>query len=175
MKKPKTEILIFGRRLHNALRKSIEDGDGRTDDDWTKTERPIYEHYSCGLYLTGTFSFIEGKLGTRSWHKPGKNHADFNSFLLSLKGEHKTNPMVSGVSEEGLDALVCIRNAITHNNNDLTKNNDTTCLSKVTNAKIPGVTVVQGIVTLTSNNTVDCMEYMRRSFIAVTMYHDYLM
>ncbi len=40
----RSEFLMFGRRLHNALKNAIEDGDGKTDETWVKEERPLFEH-----------------------------------------------------------------------------------------------------------------------------------
>jgi hypothetical protein len=153
--KPSTKNLIFGRRIHNALRYAIEDGDGKTDDNWLNIERPIFEHSLCGLYLTGTLSFLEGKLGTFSWNKPGKSHADFTAFITSLTGSKKEAIADKGISSSSLDALVCIRNAITHNNNDLSKNHDTKCLNKVQNENIPKISISNGVITMASNNNED--------------------
>lgn len=82
--KIKKEFLMLARRLHNALRHAIEDGDGRTDDAWVKDERPHFEHYACGIYLNGCLVFLEGKFGTSSWNRIGKTCADFDAFIKTL-------------------------------------------------------------------------------------------
>ena len=47
----RSEFLMFGRKIHYALRHAIEDGDGRTDDKWLQVERPLFEHGMCSMYL----------------------------------------------------------------------------------------------------------------------------
>jgi hypothetical protein len=170
--KVKKEFIMFARRLHNGLRQAIENGDVRTDDDWLKEERPYFEHYSCGIYLNGCLSFLEGKYGVSCWNKNGKTCADFDSFIQTLGEREKNIFNKIGISKKGLDALICIRNSITHNNNDVSLNNDKTCVDKINNAKIIGVTLNDNIVSLTSNYEIDFMEYVRLSFIAVSMYYD---
>ncbi len=61
----RAKLLMFARRLHYALRHAIEDGDGRTDDEWGNVERPLFEHYSCSMYLSGVLSYLEDKYGLR--------------------------------------------------------------------------------------------------------------
>ena len=60
----RTQFLMYARRLHDALKHSIEDGDGRKDKEWLEIERPWFEHYACAMYLSGTLSFLEGKYGS---------------------------------------------------------------------------------------------------------------
>ena len=167
----RSEFLIFGRRLHNALRHAIEDGEGRTDDEWINVERPLFEHGACGIYLAGCMSFLEGRYGTRAWIQSPVNAMSFDDFIQSLDDPAKSNFTNAGINEAGIEALVCIRNAITHNNNDLSKNNDATCVAKVVAASIPGVLLSGTIVALQSNTSVDFMEYARKCFVAVSQYH----
>jgi len=167
----RSEFLIFGRRLHSALRHAIEDGDGRTDDKWVNEERPLFEHSACGIYLAGCMSFLEGRYGLRAWKHSPVNKQTFDDFIKSRPEPAKTNFTRAGVCEAGIEALVCIRNAITHNKNDLSKNRDSTCMAKVTSASIPGVSISGTIVTLQSNSTIDFMEFARKCFVAVSQYH----
>jgi len=167
----RTEFLIYARRLHNALRHSIEDGDGRTDDHWKNVERSLFEHYTCGMYLAGSLAFLEGRYGEKPWNGVGPNQVDFDTFLQQLEGAVKERFEKARISKSGIEALVCIRNAVTHNYNDLSKNKDKNCLSKVREAAIPGVTLNGTIVKLSSNNKIDFMEYVRKALVAVSMFH----
>lgn len=167
----RNEFLIFGRRIHNALRHAIEDGDGRKDDKWINDERPLFEHSLCGLYLAGCLSFLEGKYGVRSWSNATAAGSSLDSFIRNLPDHSKNEFVKFGVSEAGLDALICIRNAFTHNDNDLSKNTDNTCLSKVSSISIPGVTINGTLIKLSSNEKVDFMEHVRMSVVAVSMYY----
>ena len=160
--------MIFGRRLHNALRKVIEDGDGRTDDQWLKTERPRFEHYACGMYLSGVLAYLEDKYGVRPWNSPGSTLPDFTAYSAAESNERLRS---EGISIQSLEALVCIRNAVIHNGGDLSKNNDTDSESTVRDASIPGVVLTGTIVQLVSNRKVDFMEHVRLSLIAVARYY----
>lgn len=167
----RTEFIIYARRVHNALRHAIEDGDGRTDDQWLHKERPLFEHYSCAIYLAGCLSFLEDKYGTRPWRIPAKTHLTLDSFIQDLPDHPRDRFTEIGVSDAGLEALICIRNALTHNDSDLSRNEDKTCIDTVPAAAIPGVAITGNVVRLMSNRTVDFMEYERRSLVAVSMYH----
>ena len=162
------DILIFGRRIHYGLRSAIEDGDGRTDMKRISEERPELEHYYCSIYLIGCLAFLEGEFGSLSWKGKGKNHDDFDFFITSSNiqsfSEYK-------ICKSGLEALICIRNSITHNKNNVSLNFDSNCIHKINDAGIIGVIVKENIVSLISNDNIDFMEYVRLSFIAVSMYH----
>lgn len=165
-----TDFLVFGRRLHNAFRYAINNGDGRNDDQWLLKEKPKFEHYTCGMYLTGNLSFLEGKYGKKCWKQTNPDYLDFNSFMQTLNEKQKNNFNNIGISEKGLEALICIRNAITHNNNDISKNDDCRCIEKVTELSILGVELNENIITLTK----DFMEFVRLSFVALSFYQSYL-
>lgn len=166
----RSEFLIFGRRLHNALRHAIEDGDGRSDSEWMLKERPLFEHYSCAMYLTGCLAYLEGKYGKNPWAVSKVTHTDFNEFIHQLSVKKPKFKQMK-VSEEGLEALVCIRNAIVHNRGDLSLNRETGSLEKVQAASIQSVSLKGPLVTLISNRSMDFMEFVRMSFLAVSMYH----
>lgn len=165
----RTSFLMYARRLHNALRYAISSGDGRTDDEWLNVEKPQFTQYACGMYLIGCLSYLEGKYGKRCWSVAGKNHSSFEEYKNGLKERRKT--ALSPVTVESLDALICIRNGVTHNESDLSRNDDANCVSKVTQAAIPGVLLTGTVVTLQSDDTVDFMESVRKAFIAVSGYH----
>lgn len=167
----RSKFRVFARRLHYGLRRAIEDGDGRVDSEWVHVERPHFEHYTCGMYLIGSLAYLEGKYGETSWTRPSSMYADIDDFIANLSDPIRRKFRSFGVSRAGLDALVCIRNAITHNENDLSGNRDRSSVHKVRNASIVGVTLNGSVVTLSSNRTADFMEYVRKSFVAVSMYH----
>lgn len=160
---------MFGRRLHNAFKHAISDGDGRTDDEWLYVEKPVFAHNICSMYLTGCLAFLEDKYGERPWNEPANGQPDLAAFIENLPEHPKAN--LSKVTKDTLDALVCIRNAVVHNENDLSENRDTESVKKVTDASLPGVTLQGSMVTLLSENTTDFMEFVRKSFVAVSMYY----
>ena len=164
----RSEFLIYARRIHNALRHAIEDGDGRKDDVWLTVERPLFEHYSCAMYLSGCLSFLEGRYGESPWNVDIDEHGNFDEFISNLSP--KLNRNLGHISKAGLDALLCIRNAITHNGNDLSKNRDTSCLEKVKDAELDGIKIDETTVVLKSDNNIDFMSYVRRAVVALAMY-----
>ena len=161
---------MFGRRFHNLFRNNIENGDGR-DEETLKKERPVFEHYACGMFLSGCLSYLENTYGQSPWRNNQNSKVDFDTFLLHLPEKQKRNFAKQGVSESGMEALVCIRNAFIHNNSDLNQNRDTNSLSKITSENLPGVTMHKGVVTLGSSNTEDFMEYVRLSLVAVAIFY----
>ena len=163
----RTEFLMFGRRIHEALRIFAKGGGGRSREQWDK-ERPYFEHAACGIFLAGSFAYLEGKYGNnpRPWNRAGVAETDFDTFVQS-----NANFTKSHISKNGLDALVCIRNAITHNDGDLAQNSDSSCLDRVSSAAISGVSLNGSTVRLLSTDLEDFMEYVRLAFVAVAQYH----
>ena len=165
----RTELLMYARRLHNALRDVIEDGDGRTDTHWLNVERPVFAHYTCTMYLSGVMSYLEDKYGKNPWNLSGTNHSTFEDYIA-------TSGVASfqswALDSQKIDALVCIRNAVIHNGGDLSQNHDQHSLSKVTAANIPFITINNSVVKLLSTSYQDdFMEFVRQCFLAVCMYH----
>ena len=165
----RTEFLMYARRLHNALRHAIENMD--VSPDQLPTERPLFEHFASGLYLAGCLAFLEGKYGTQPWLPKSPSQGTFDQFLLNLPERPADTFSAASISQNGVQALVCIRNALTHNDGDLAKNTDKSCLAKVTAANLPGVSISGSLVTLSSNTNTDFMEYVRKSFVAISMFH----
>ena len=131
---------MFGRRFHNLFRNVIENGDGR-DPEVLAKERPVFEHFSSGMYLSGCLAYLEGVYGKAPWNQrlSGK---DFDTFLANHPEPHqRENFRKAGISKAGLNALVCIRNAYIHNASDLSKNKDKNSLQKVTSVALPGVSI----------------------------------
>lgn len=162
-----SEVLTLARRLHNALRHAVEDPDNYHSG---KVMREDFEHYACGMYLAGTLAFLEGKYGTQFWQGSG-TVPNLDAFLSEPDSDAGETLRNAGISELGLSALVCIRNAIVHNDSNLSKNKDTKSVRTVAAANIPGVTVSDSVVHLVSSCNVDFMEYVRKSFVAVSMQH----
>lgn len=163
------EFLIHARRLHNALRQAIEDLDVSPDD--LLAERPLFEHFASGIYLAGCLAFLEGKHGTQPWLPKSPSKETFDQFLLKLAKEPASAFSAAGISQRGVQALVCLRNALTHNDGDLAKNKDKSCLAKVTAADLLGVSICGSVITLSSNANIDFMEYVRKSCVAISMFH----
>ncbi len=163
----RTEFLMFGRRVHEALRHFAKCGGGRPTEQWAK-ERPHFEHAACGIFLAGSLAYLEGKYKGKSkpWNRPGVLETDFDSFV-----QKNANFTKSHISKNGLDALICIRNAVTHNDSDLAQNSDPNSLAKVTSATIDGIILNGSIVRLLSNDREDFMEYVRKAYVAVAQYH----
>lgn len=165
----RNEFLIHARRLHNALRHAVENMDVAPDK--LAVERPLFEHFASGMYLAGCLAFLEGKYGTQPWLPNPPQQSSFDQFLQQLPPKAARTFSVAGISQSGVEALVCIRNAVTHNDSDLAKNNDKSCLAKVTAANLPGVAISGSVVTLSSTANIDFMEYVRKSLVALSMFH----
>lgn len=165
----RAEFLIHARRLHNALRHAVENIDVAPDK--LAIERPLFEHFASGIYLAGCLAFLEGKYGTQPWLPKLPQQVPFDHFLQQLPSKTASILSAAGISQKGVEALVCIRNAVTHNDSDLAKNNDKTCLAKVTAANLPGVAINGSVVTLSSTESADFMEYVRKSLVAISMFH----
>lgn len=159
---------MYARRLHNAFRDAIEDGDGRTDEHWLNVERPVFEHYTCSMYLSGVMSYLEDNYGRNPWKLNGANHSAFENYI---DNSGITSFQNWGLDSQKLDALVCIRNAVVHNGGDLSQNHDQNSLSKVTAANIPFITINNSVVKLHStSHQDDFMEFVRQCFLSVCMY-----
>ena len=162
-----SEKLTLGRRLHNALRSAVEDPDHYESGRVTRED---FEHYACAMYLAGTLAFLEGKYGINPWATHG-SMPSLDEFLANQNEPRATKLRTAGISGAGIQALVCIRNAAVHNDGDLAKNLDKHALEKVRAQNIPGVVLNGSIVQLISNYNIDFMEYVRKSFLAVSMQH----
>jgi len=158
-------FLFYARRMHNAFRTLIlNNGDG--SPHWIKNPE-LCSHHLCGTYLTGALTFLEGKYQNNAWHLSGKTGSNFDLFL-----QNNTKLVGKGISSDRVDAFVCIRNAVVHNNCDLSKNSDRQSLSKVINANFGGIISLNGSVfTLISNGSHDFMALVRISMVAVAQYH----
>lgn len=164
----RAELLMYARRLHNSLRDAIEDGDGRTDDQWLKVERPIFEHYCCSMYLAGVIAYLEDKYGFKPWQSKGKDYQTLDDYIQNCGIK---SFQTWALSSSKIEALVCIRNATIHNGADLAKNRDKECLEIVKKEGIPKITINGSVVTLhSSSHEHDFMEFVRQCYLAVCMY-----
>lgn len=155
------DLLIFGRRIHNAFRTLLSiEGDGSSN--WQRNQASI-EHHLSGIYLLGCLAHLEGSYGTACWKTPGANAADFDSFVA---GHPRKNIRQSGITSDKLDALVCVRNGYTHNDNDLSKNDDTQSLAKVSAADLPGLTLNGSVFSLDNSFT----DFVRLCFVVAVFY-----
>ena len=161
----RTAFLMFGRRFHNNFVSVIKNGLGGDEVQWNQ-ERPIFEHYACVMYVSGCLAYLESTYGRAAWNA-NQNSEDFDTFLSNRPEPAKTNFSNKNICKSGLEALVCIRNAVIHNNNDLSQNNDRNSLNKVTSAAIPGVSLNGSIVTLSE----EFMSYVRLSLVAVAQFY----
>lgn len=165
------EILVHSRRLHNALRHAIEDGDGMAGHPkWENDERPGFEHHACGMYLISILAKLEGQIGEWCWNLAGVNNQTLADFINTCP---RPRYRELDISKAKLDALHEIRNAIVHNDGNVRQNRNTNSEQMILSVNIPGVNIdsSNGIITLTSNNSVDFMEWVRVAFLCITEYH----
>ena len=127
MPPPRSAVLTLGRRLHSVLTRAISDSDTYIGGRVTPED---FQHYCSAMYLAATLAFIEGKHGRRAW-KSSTAHIGLNDFLILRDDKRKVTLLNANVSEAGIDALVCIRNAVVHNDADLAQNSDPRCLQRV--------------------------------------------
>lgn len=165
------DILIHGRRLHNALRDAIEDGDGQKGQpQWENEERPGFEHHSCGMYLASILAFLAGEHGEKCWNKGGTEFSNIEDFINNCpRPRYKELEL----SASKLDALHEIRNAIIHNSGEVRENNNINSEKMILESAIQGVNLdpESGYITLVSNYDIDFMEWVRVAFLCVTEYH----
>ena len=160
----RNEFLAFARRLHNAFQGVINRGDGSPNWEQNKT---LFTHHTCGMYLCGCLSYLEGKYGKTCWQDPGVDDTDFDHFIQNQENENLKN---AGVGIAGFNALVCVRNAYAHNASDLSENDDEESLQKVTRAELPGVKLDGPIFELVSDGRTDFTEYVRKCLVGVAQY-----
>jgi hypothetical protein len=159
----RTKILVHVRRLHTVLWNAMRQG---PDGQIKPSEQPDFVHYANALYLAGMLAFLEGEDGEYSWNKPSSSHADFDSFANTHPPRRKTFSS-RNITRANLNALAQIRNAVVHNDGDLSKNKEQKALAMVTAARLPGVSLNGSVITLEE----ELFEYVRVSTLAVRQYH----
>ena len=130
-------------------------------------EHPSFVHHALGFYLLGSLAFSEGENGAYSWRNPSRKYGNFKSFAASYP-LGKNNYMNRGISVSSLDALAEVRNAIAHNDGDLSQNRNAGALRIVQEAALPGVTILGTSLSLTH----PFLEHVRVSTLAVRQYQD---
>jgi hypothetical protein len=155
------------RRVSGVLSKAIREGPDGTIEGKHGKEHPDFIRYSCAMYLAGSMAYLEGEDGGYSWHKPSASHPDFDAFAAAVPPPPKPNYRSRGISVSALDALACVRNALVHNDGDLSKNRDQASLQKITAAKLPGVRLTGTVVRLEA----EFLDFTRVATLAVRQYH----
>lgn len=162
----RTKLIVHIRRISGLFENAIRNGPDGSLEGKFEHEHPTFIHHSVGFYLVGSLAYLEGEDGSYSWNNPSATYSDFDSFA-NTNPSPKERFSSRGITKENLNALACIRNAVAHNNGDLSKNNDKGCLVKVSAAKLPGVALDGSVVTLEK----ELLEYVRVSTLAVRIYH----
>lgn len=163
----RTKLLVHLRRISNLFGKAFREGPDGTLEGRFGQEHPASIHDSCSFYLAGCLAFLEGESGAYSWNTAGASQPDFDAFASRFPPPPKDSFAVKGVSNTNLDALAEIRNAVTHNNGDLSRNRNRNSLALVPGANLPGVVISGAEVTLEE----EFLGYVRICTLAVRNYH----
>lgn len=163
----RADLLVHFRRIPNLLSRAIAEGPDGSLDGKPGNEIALFTHYACGFYLSGTLSFLEGKEGPYCWKEPGLRYSSFDEFAEKTPAPPKRSFSSRGVSNERLDALAALRNAIVHNDGDLAKNHSEGDLARVRNAALPGVAFHGSTVWL----RIEFLDVVRIAGLAVRMYY----
>ena len=163
----RTKLLVHLRRLSGLFDKAFRNGPDGTLEGNFALEHPTFVHHGCAFYLAGCLAFLEGEDGAYSWNLSGENDADFDAFVTVHPTPPKESFLARGINTKNMNALVEVRNAVTHNNGDLTQNRNQQSLTMVTEANLPGVVLSEGVVTLEA----PLLEFIRVSTLAVRHYH----
>jgi len=163
----RTKLLVHLRRLSCLLDKAFHNGpDGMLEGDFA-LEKPVFIHHSCAFYLAGCLAFLEGEDGAYSWNDAGRNTTDFDTFVTIYPPSPKDCYSLRRINKASMNALAEVRNAVVHNNSDLSKNRNTQSIALVTAANLPGVIVSGSVVTLEA----PFLEFIRVATLAVRNYH----
>lgn len=130
-------------------------------------EHPTFVHHACGFYLAGSLAYLEGEDGAHSWNKPGAQFSDLDAFLNANPPPPKESYATRGFTKSRMNALAELRNAIVHNDGDLSKNKNSNSLTMVTSANFPGVSLNGSVVTLDA----PFLEFVRVAAYSVRNYH----
>lgn len=163
----RTTLLVHFRRLSGMFEKSFREGPDGTMEGKYAAEHPVFIHYGYAFYLAGCLAFLEGEDGSFSWNKPGQSILDFDAFVAGNPPQSRKSYNSRGISKANMNALVEIRNAVTHNGGDLSLNRNSNSVAMVTAAKLPGVTLTGTVVSL----GFEFLEFVRVAALAVRNYH----
>jgi hypothetical protein len=161
-------LLIHFRRIPYVLGGAMTWGpDGSLEGKFGE-EHPEFVHYTNAFYLAGTLAYLENEGGVHSWTKPGRFHAEFDTFVIAYPSSSKRSYAARGITVAALNALTDIRNAVVHNAADLAKNRNGLGSSRVTSVSIPGVQLTDSRVVL----KFEFLEFVRVAAMAVCFYRD---
>jgi hypothetical protein len=165
----RTKLLIHFRRLPNLLSKAFEDGAAGTLDDKYAAEHPEFVHHACAFYLIGILAYLEGEGGKHSWNKRSERYGNFDFYVQSCPLAWDKKFSSKGINTASLQALADIRNAVVHNEGDLSRvyrAAKVDVVNEVLSLNIPGVVLTHSMVTLNR----DFLEFVRQAGLAVRMY-----
>jgi hypothetical protein len=164
----RTKLLIHLRRISGIFDKAIRNGPDGTLEGKYLDEHPDFIHHSLGFFLMGSLAYLTSEDGEYSWNKASAQHSDFDHFAQCHPSPPKQSYFSRGITASSLDALAIIRNAVAHNNCDLSQNRNPNSLSIVIAARIPGVVLTGSIVFLEK----EFLEFTRVATYAVRHYYD---
>lgn len=161
-------ILIHIRRISALIDNAIRNGPDGTLEGKYGDEHPQFINHILGFYLIGLLAYLAGEDGEYSWNEAGNNYSTFNEFSENYPMPPKVSYQARGITQSSLDALAHIRNAIAHNNGDLSENrNPQRSIAIVSSAQIPGVKLNGTTVSLEPA----FLEFVRVAAYAVRNYH----
>ena len=163
----RTKLLVHLRRLSDLLGNAFRYGPDGTLTGKFEAEHPDFVHYSCAFYLAGCLAFLEGEEGGYSWNKASQSDSSFDSFASRYPEPPKKSYRSRGITKGSLNALACIRNGVIHNDGDLTRNQNRSCVQMVTAANIPGVKINGDLVRLEA----EFLEFVRIATLAVRNFY----
>ena len=163
----RTKLLTHFRRISCVISQAITQGPEGTLDGKFQAEHPTFVHYILAFYLAGCLAYAEGEDGPYSWNRPSQGYSDFDAFASANPPPPHKCFASCGITTSALNALACIRNAVVHNDGDLGRNRDSSCVDMVVAANIPGVALSGSNVTLEA----EFLEFVRVASLAVRMYY----
>jgi hypothetical protein len=161
------KLLVHIRRIATLLQDAMRNGPDGTLEGEFGDEHPTFVHQACGFYLAGSLAYLEGEDGAHSWNKSGAQFTDFDAFLNAYPPPPKDSYAKRGFTKSRMNALAELRNAIVHNDGDLSKNKNSGSLTMVTSANFPGVSLNGSVVTLNAA----FLEFVRVATYSVRNYH----
>ncbi|MEJ1390060.1 MAG: hypothetical protein RPU34_04070 [Candidatus Sedimenticola sp. (ex Thyasira tokunagai)] len=163
----RTKILVHLRRLSNLFEQAFRNGPDGSLEGKFGVEHEQFVHHSCSFYLAGCLAYLEGEDGAYSWNIPGVNKLDFDDFVKKHPLPPKESFAARGISKASMKALAEIRNAVTHNDGDLSKNLNTKSKNLVASAGLPGVSLTGSKINLDA----PFLDFVRLSSLAVRNFH----
>lgn len=138
------ELKYFARRLSNYLTNTdyLSDGLATTEPErWREKDLPIMSQAVSIMYLAYCLSILEIKFGKNCWNKKNSQSQKFDEYLKTVDYKNRKKIMERNLSQALGDILICIRNAVIHNDGDLGLNCDKKCFEKVQKAEIRSVVI----------------------------------